>query len=65
VAQEVVARLNMLWHETHSEKASSAELGTYTEIAIAVPMDGFHFYRWQLGAMEVAQLNLSCPAPDF
>jgi hypothetical protein len=55
----------MLWHETHSEKASSAELGTYTEIAIAVPMDGFHLYRWQLGAMEVAQLNLSCPAPDF
>jgi hypothetical protein len=41
VAQEVVARLNMLWHETHSEKASSAELGTYAEIAIAVPMDGF------------------------
>jgi hypothetical protein len=55
----------MLWHETHSEKASSAELGTYAEIAIAVPMDGFHLYRWQLDAMEVAQLNLSCPAPDF
>ncbi|KAH8954951.1 hypothetical protein BDL97_08G108300 [Sphagnum fallax] len=52
VAQEVVARLNMLWHETHSEKASSAELGTYAEIAIAVPMDGFHLYRWQLDAME-------------
>lgn len=58
VAQEVVARLNELWREKQSE--ASVETGTNpTDIAVAVPMDGFHLYRWQLDAMEVKHLPSS------
>jgi pantothenate kinase len=49
VANEVVARLNELWRK---ENAQSHEA---TDISVAVPMDGFHLYRWQLDAMEVSE----------
>ncbi|CAM6093036.1 unnamed protein product [Calypogeia fissa] len=46
VAYEVVGRLNKLWREERSE------LNETPDISVAVPMDGFHLYRWQLDAME-------------
>lgn len=50
LANEVVRRVNRLW----PQKASSfdAEV-TPPEVAIVLPMDGFHLYRSQLDAMEV------------
>jgi pantothenate kinase len=47
VAKEVAVRLNALWLENQGGDAGA-------EIAVAVPMDGFHLYRWQLDAMEVS-----------
>uniref|UniRef100_A0A1J3J3U0 Phosphoribulokinase/uridine kinase domain-containing protein n=1 Tax=Noccaea caerulescens TaxID=107243 RepID=A0A1J3J3U0_NOCCA len=49
LANEVVRRVNRLW----PQKASSfdAEV-TPPEVAIVLPMDGFHLYRSQLDAME-------------
>ncbi|KAL3702133.1 hypothetical protein R1sor_020155 [Riccia sorocarpa] len=44
VAKEVVVRLNQIWNE---KRGSVNE-----EIAVAIPMDGFHLYRWQLDKME-------------
>lgn len=52
VAKEVAARLNVLWLEKQGEKSGDIEASP-TEIAVAVPMDGFHLYRRQLDAMEV------------
>ena len=49
VAQEVVKRLNELWHQNQGVENGSPQ----TDIGVAVPMDGFHLYRWQLDAMEV------------
>uniref|UniRef100_A0A7I4B793 Phosphoribulokinase/uridine kinase domain-containing protein n=1 Tax=Physcomitrium patens TaxID=3218 RepID=A0A7I4B793_PHYPA len=46
VANEIALRLNELWLESHGEKSGGAP------IAVAVPMDGYHLYRWQLDAME-------------
>eukprot|EP00245_Coleochaete_scutata_P010387 TRINITY_DN3626_c0_g1_i1.p1 TRINITY_DN3626_c0_g1~~TRINITY_DN3626_c0_g1_i1.p1 ORF type:complete len:302 (+),score=50.08 TRINITY_DN3626_c0_g1_i1:74-907(+) len=43
VAQEVARRVNAMWH-----KLEAPEL----DMAVAVPMDGFHLYRWQLDLME-------------
>lgn len=55
VAQEVVMRLNELWHKNQGVENGSPQ----TDIGVAVPMDGFHLYRWQLDAMEViSQLNI-------
>ncbi|KAG0626826.1 hypothetical protein M758_2G154700 [Ceratodon purpureus] len=51
VAKEVAARLNVLWLEKQGEKSGDIEASP-TEIAVAVPMDGFHLYRRQLDAME-------------
>lgn len=51
LANEVVRRVNKLW----PQKASSsfdAEVSP-PEVAIVLPMDGFHLYRSQLDAMEV------------
>lgn len=50
LANEVVRRVNRLW----PQKASSfdAEVSP-PEVAIVLPMDGFHLYRSQLDAMEV------------
>ncbi|MQL84969.1 hypothetical protein Taro_017473 [Colocasia esculenta] len=45
IASEVVSRLNMLWAQKAPDVAS-------TDMAIVVPMDGFHLYRFQLDAME-------------
>ncbi|KAJ7536684.1 hypothetical protein O6H91_12G077600 [Diphasiastrum complanatum] len=44
VAKEVASRVNKLWSARNSTESA--------EIAIVVPMDGFHLYRWQLDAME-------------
>lgn len=50
LANEVVGRVNRLW----PQKASSfdAEVNP-PDVAIVLPMDGFHLYRSQLDAMEV------------
>jgi len=48
VAKEVAARLNALWLKNQGENSRESP----AEIAVAVPMDGFHLYRWQLDAME-------------
>lgn len=49
VAQEVVIRLNELWHKNQGVTNGSPQ----ADIGVSVPMDGFHLYRWQLDAMEV------------
>jgi pantothenate kinase len=55
VAKEVAVRLNALWLERQGEQSGGGSVGASpTEIAVAVPMDGFHLYRWQLDAMEVS-----------
>ncbi|OIW11277.1 hypothetical protein TanjilG_28368 [Lupinus angustifolius] len=49
VANEVVRRVNKLW----SEKASSMDSQIKPpDVAIVIPMDGFHLYRSELDAME-------------
>ncbi|XP_057438599.1 putative uridine kinase C227.14 [Lotus japonicus] len=49
VAHEVVRRINKLW----PEKASSFDSQVQPpNVAIVIPMDGFHLYRSELGAME-------------
>lgn len=50
LASDVVRRVNKLW----PQKASSfdAEVNP-PDVAIVLPMDGFHLYRSQLDAMEV------------
>lgn len=48
VAGEVVRRLNKLWREERWWSNESSDL------SVAVPMDGFHLYRWQLDAMDVS-----------
>lgn len=53
VAKKVAVRLNALWLEKQAEKSGGVTGASPTEIAVAVPMDGFHLYRWQLDAMEV------------
>jgi len=50
IAKEVAVRLNSLWLKNQEENSGEAP----AEIAVAVPMDGFHLYRWQLDAMEVS-----------
>ncbi|KAF1866823.1 hypothetical protein Lal_00018209 [Lupinus albus] len=51
LANEVASRVNKLW----SEKASSTDTQIQPpHVAIVIPMDGFHLYRSELDAMEVA-----------
>lgn len=53
LANEVVRRVNKLW----PQKASSFDDEVKPpDVAIVLPMDGFHLYRSQLDAMEV-ELN--------
>lgn len=51
VSKEVTKRVNALWLQTNSsvERESGT---TQTDVAIALPMDGFHLYRSQLDMME-------------
>ncbi|GLJ49289.1 hypothetical protein SUGI_1041730 [Cryptomeria japonica] len=49
VSNEVVRRLNKLWLEKAYGMTHSIEP---VDIAVAVPMDGFHLYRSQLDMME-------------
>ncbi|KAK7245406.1 hypothetical protein RIF29_40250 [Crotalaria pallida] len=49
LAHEVARRINKLW----PEKASSLDSQVQPpEVAIVIPMDGFHLYRSELDAME-------------
>lgn len=60
LASEVVQRVNELW----PEKASSLDSEVRPpDVAVVLPMDGFHLYRSQLDAMEVSLLifNLILP----
>lgn len=65
LANEVACRINRLW----PQKASSFDAEVKPpDVAIVLPMDGFHLYRSQLDAMEVELkfyfqelfLSLSC-----
>ncbi|KAK9704933.1 hypothetical protein RND81_07G021000 [Saponaria officinalis] len=49
VASEVVQRINKKWPQ---KAPSMDELVESPEVAIVLPMDGFHLYRRQLDAME-------------
>ncbi|GAA0153477.1 hypothetical protein LIER_11704 [Lithospermum erythrorhizon] len=49
LASEVVQRVNKLWPEKVSSMDSQVQP---PEVAIVLPMDGFHLYRKQLDAME-------------
>ncbi|XP_004247213.1 putative uridine kinase C227.14 isoform X1 [Solanum lycopersicum] len=49
VASEVVKRVNKLWPQKSRSFDSQVEP---PEVAIVLPMDGFHLYRHQLDAME-------------
>lgn len=53
LAHEVARRINKLW----SVKASSLDSQVQPpDVAIVIPMDGFHLYRSELDAMEVSVL---------
>lgn len=55
LAHEVANRINKLW----PEKASSFDSKVKPpDVAIVIPMDGFHLYRSELDAMEVSILLL-------
>lgn len=55
LAHEVAKRINKLW----PEKASSFDSQVKPpDVAIVIPMDGFHLYRSELDAMEVSILLL-------
>lgn len=47
-----MVRVNALWHKYISINGFEGE-SDLADVAISVPMDGFHLYRWQLDAMEV------------
>ncbi|CAO2826540.1 unnamed protein product [Amaranthus hypochondriacus] len=49
VASEVVKRINKKWPQ---KAPSKDELVGSPDVAIVIPMDGFHLYRSQLNAME-------------
>lgn len=53
LAHEVVRRVNKLWPERASSMDSQVQP---PDVAIVVPMDGFHLYRSELDAMEVSNL---------
>ncbi|CAM8976736.1 unnamed protein product [Rhodiola kirilowii] len=49
LSQEVVRRVNKLWHQRGPLFDEQVEP---PEVAVVLPMDGFHLYRRQLDAME-------------
>ncbi|KAL2321006.1 hypothetical protein Fmac_029975 [Flemingia macrophylla] len=49
LAHEVAKRINKIWLEKASSFDSEVQL---PDVAIVVPMDGFHLYRSELDAME-------------
>nr|KYP54791.1 Putative uridine kinase C227.14 family [Cajanus cajan] len=49
LAHEVAKRINKIWLEKDSSFDSEVQL---PDVAIVVPMDGFHLYRAELDAME-------------
>jgi len=51
VASEVVQRVNKKWPQ--KAPFMNEQVGS-PDIAIVLPMDGFHLYRHQLDAMEVS-----------
>lgn len=53
VAAEVVKRLNKYG------KTTSVDFQDSTDVAVVLPMDGFHLYRSQLDAMDVSCLPTS------
>lgn len=55
LAHEVARRINKLWPEKASSFDSQVQL---PDVAIVVPMDGFHLYRSELDEMEVSVLQL-------
>ncbi|GKB67631.1 putative uridine kinase [Tanacetum coccineum] len=50
IASEIVKRVNKLWPQKSCSLDSQVEP---PEIAVVLPMDGFHLYRHQLDTMEV------------
>lgn len=50
LASEVVQRVNNLWPQKASSFDSQVEP---MDVALVLPMDGFHLYRSELDAMEV------------
>lgn len=57
LAHEVVRRVNKLWPQKSCSMDSQVQP---PEVAIVLPMDGFHLYRRQLDAMEVIVVSLTC-----
>ena len=49
VAKEITKRVNTLW----SQRKEGINVESDSDIAISLPMDGFHLYRSQLDMMEV------------
>ena len=55
LAYEVARRVNKIW----PEKASSFDSEVKPpDVAVVLPMDGFHLYRYELDAMEVSFLMM-------
>ena len=50
IASKIVKRVNKIWPQKSCSFDSQVEP---PEIAIVLPMDGFHLYRHQLDSMEV------------
>lgn len=53
LGHEVAGRINKIWLEKGSSFDSKVQP---PDVAIVVPMDGFHLYRSELDAMEVSVL---------
>ena len=51
MSKEVVDLVNKHWREGNGE-AAAAESSQQAGVAVAVPMDGFHLYRWQLDCFD-------------
>ncbi|RYR51389.1 hypothetical protein Ahy_A06g026399 isoform D [Arachis hypogaea] len=65
LAHEVVSRVNKLWPERASSMDSQVQP---PDVAIVVPMDGFHLYRSELDVMEVSiflVLTVGCCQYEF
>eukprot|EP00850_Spirogloea_muscicola_P022206 SM000282S10609 [mRNA] locus=s282:60251:63697:- [translate_table: standard] len=60
VAEEIVCRVNRMW----CQSLAPEEQGVAQDVAIMVPMDGFHLYRWQLDCMTVLHKSLDLTGPD-
>lgn len=52
LASEVARRVNRLWPQKCGSVSIDSQVEP-SEVAIVLPMDGFHLYRHQLDAMEV------------